>query len=1011
MIGTAIAARLAAAGVDVCVVDRATPAAGTSSSGEGNVLVSDKLPGAELALALRGADLWEQVAERASGSGARGFEFERKGGLVVAHDGTELAALRSLADAQRAQGAQVEMVTREALAELEPALSRDLCGGALYEQDCQVQPMLAVGFHVDEILASGGRVVPGVEVLEGRLSADGQLRWVRTDGGTVSVGRCVVDAAGPWSGELAARLGADLQVQPRRGHVLVTEPLLPLVRRKVYEAGYVGSIHESGAGWTCSAVVEGTRAGTMLLGSSREFVGFSPRMDMDVMATIASRSIALVPALAGARLMRVYTGFRPATPDRLPVIGPDPVVGGLFHATGHEGAGVGLAQVTAELLAALVLGQPLPMDINPFAADRFPPGSLPAPAAAGEALTRTAVRPPAVHRPAAGGSPAQRPPEGTSAEAGAGGVGHALAGGRSEVKFWFEGKELFVPGAMTVAGALLANGERAFRTTRAGGQERGLFCGIGTCFECLVELNGECAVRACMTVLKSGDQVRRSLSVGLRPKLSAPPSPVPPLPATPGRVEEADVIVVGGGPGGMATAAAAAARGARVVIVDAWPHLGGQYLRQPLSDGSGAAPSAGRQLPSRFRPLAAGTRARLVLGTGVWAVRAVAGGFAAHLDDGSGTQLLAPALVLATGASELVVPFPGWELPGVTTAGAAQALFKSQGAVVGRRVLVAGTGPFLLPVAVALAEGGARVSLVEAAPARSAPYALASLLGHPAKLAEAAGYAASLARHGVQVLTGRAVVRCEGDATVRRALVARLGPGWRPLAGTERPFDVDAVCTSYGFVPRLELARQLGVRERSHPAYPGSWVATGADMATSVPGLYVAGELAGVAGAKAAELEGELAGHAAASYLGLIDGRPRAQREVTTRRLAREREFAARLARLYPVGNGWLSWLDEGTLFCRCEEVPWSVVRATLHGGARTLRDVRNLSRCGMGYCQGRTCGPALELALSALAPDRLGQGGDFHKRPVAVPVPLGVVAGQAGAPAVGLARLRRELG
>ena len=127
--------------------------------------------------------------------------------------------------------------------------------------------------------------------------------------------------------------------------MLVTEPLPPLVRRKVFEASYIGSIHQSDAAWTCSSVIEATASGTMLLGSSRESVGFSPVLNGEIVSAIARRSIALVPGLAHARLMRAYVGFRPATPDRLPIIGADPAVGRLVHATGHEGAGVGLAQV------------------------------------------------------------------------------------------------------------------------------------------------------------------------------------------------------------------------------------------------------------------------------------------------------------------------------------------------------------------------------------------------------------------------------------------------------------------------------------------------------------------------------------------------------------------------------------------------------------------------------------------------------------------------------------------
>ena len=371
MVGTAIGARLARAGVDVCVVDRVGPAAGTSSSGEGNVLVSDKLPGPELALALRGMKLWQETA----GTSGDRFEFEVKGGLVVAWDDGEMAALSSLATLQQQQGVLAELVPGDRLHEIEPELSRDLAGGVFYDQDCQLQPMLAVASHVAEILDRGGRVVPGVEVVGTQLDGQGKICGLRTNQGDVSIARCVVNAAGPWAAELARRFGASIPVEPRRGHVLVTEPLAPFVRHKVYEAGYVGSIHDEATTWLCSSVIEATQSGTILLGSSREFVGFSREVDAEILAATARRAVALFPGLASARLMRAYIGFRPATPDRLPIICADPAVPGLFHATGHEGAGIGLAEVTAELVEALVLGETPPLDMAPFALERFIPAT------------------------------------------------------------------------------------------------------------------------------------------------------------------------------------------------------------------------------------------------------------------------------------------------------------------------------------------------------------------------------------------------------------------------------------------------------------------------------------------------------------------------------------------------------------------------------------------------------------------------------------------------------------
>lgn len=374
MVGAAVAAALAATGRRVCVLDRRGPLGGTTAAGEGNILVSDKPPGPELALALRSAALWREFAA----SGGPGFEYEPKGGVVVARDAAELAGLRELGAAQRAAGAEVTPLDEDGLQAAEPELAHGLAGGAFYPQDAQVQPMLAAmallaragqgqaGRTQPELRADGELVVTA-EVTG--LAAGGPEVAMCTSRGRISA-PVVVNAAGPWAGEVARRLGSDLPVRPRRGHILVTEPLPPRVVHKVYECDYLGTVATDSTALACSAVVEGTASGTILIGSSRDF-GTDTRPDARVLAGIARRAVALFPFLSRVRAIRAYTGFRPACADHLPVIGPDPAVSGLWHAAGHEGAGIGLAPGTAELLTALLDSQPPPVDPAPFAPARF----------------------------------------------------------------------------------------------------------------------------------------------------------------------------------------------------------------------------------------------------------------------------------------------------------------------------------------------------------------------------------------------------------------------------------------------------------------------------------------------------------------------------------------------------------------------------------------------------------------------------------------------------------------
>ncbi|MFJ9824641.1 NAD(P)/FAD-dependent oxidoreductase [Streptomyces sp. NPDC101160] len=362
VVGAACAYYAARSGLSVAVVDRGPVAGGTTGAGEGNLLVSDKEAGPELDLALLSTRLWRELSDALPPD----IEYEPKGGLVVAPDETTLKALRAFAEGQRTAGVTATEIEPQQLTTLEPNLARDQAGAFLYPQDAQVQPAKAAAR-----LLAAARIPTylGEEVTQILRDPSGAVRGVRTPRREL-LAPAVVNAAGTWGGEIARLAGTHLPVLPRRGFVLVTEPLPRVVRHKVYAADYIADVASGSASLQSSAVVEGTPAGPVLIGATRERVGFDRTLSREALRRLAAQAAALFPVLADVDVIRTYHGFRPYLPDHLPAIGADPRVPGLHHACGHEGAGIGLAPATGALVAAGLAGAEPPLDTTPFRPDR-----------------------------------------------------------------------------------------------------------------------------------------------------------------------------------------------------------------------------------------------------------------------------------------------------------------------------------------------------------------------------------------------------------------------------------------------------------------------------------------------------------------------------------------------------------------------------------------------------------------------------------------------------------------
>ena len=523
-----------------------------------------------------------------------------------------------------------------------------------------------------------------------------------------------------------------------------------------------------------------------------------------------------------------------------------------------------------------------------------------------------------------------------------------------------------------------------------------------------------------------------------------------------------EVGVVGAGPAGLAAAVRAADSGLTVVLIDAGQQPGGQFWRHRDEAahastgevGAGADPTGGAgartagravagahgaegaghhdwkcfaDLRSRLYAHEAAGRVAYLRGTQLWLVDAPG-------PDGSRVLRLSPTvdvvpartgqvgggapealagresvrahhLILCPGGYDRQLPVPGWDLPGVMAAGGVQALLKGSMTAPAGTGIVGGTGPFLLPVATALAAAGATVAAIcEANSPAGWLKNAAGAIRAPEKAAEGVEYAAALARHRIPYRIRTAVTEIHGTNKVEAVTMSRLTAGGAVVAGSGRRVPCDFVALGWGFTPSLELVLSVGADTALD--VDGSLVAVVDGLLfSSVPGVSVAGEATGVGGAAMAVVEGELAalavGAAHGRAAGNGAGRPEPGRRISRlqRKRARLRAFAVAMHQANPVPARWTGWLTPETLVCRCEEVSYGqLCSAHEELGAADARSLKSFARPGMGWCQGRVCG----FATAGIAADfggRATSAGDLlamSKRTLAAPVPLGRLAALA---------------
>ncbi len=457
-----------------------------------------------------------------------------------------------------------------------------------------------------------------------------------------------------------------------------------------------------------------------------------------------------------------------------------------------------------------------------------------------------------------------------------------------------------------------------------------------------------------------------------------------------------EILVIGAGPAGLAAVRTAAAYGAQVVLIDDNRQPGGQYYRHPASEPLRAVHGDLFDEATRGADLlSAATSPNVTHYPGAVFYGFFDDGIAAFAHDDRITRLTPGATVVAAGATERPVPFPGWTLPGVMGAGAVQNLLKSQRTLPGRRILVTGNGPLTLLAAANLVRCGAEVIEVLEAAANRPPLAMIPrLLLEPGMLARGIGYRAILARHRVPFRSRHVVVEARGGARVEAAMVAPIAPDGAIDHARARTLSVDTVVAGFGLVPSSEITRSIGC-EHVHDAGKGGWIPVrNAELETSRDGVFAAGECAGAAGVEKALLEGELAGLAAAMRVGAAKGaEAAAHRRRLQRRLARLMAFRTAIEAIYRPPASLLPLMRDDTIVCRCEEVTLAEARRWVREGVNEANSLKAITRMAMGRCQGRNCVPTLTRLIAAETGIDVAEVSPPRPRPPLKPIGVAALA------------------
>ncbi|MEM7127788.1 MAG: NAD(P)/FAD-dependent oxidoreductase [Chloroflexota bacterium] len=467
-------------------------------------------------------------------------------------------------------------------------------------------------------------------------------------------------------------------------------------------------------------------------------------------------------------------------------------------------------------------------------------------------------------------------------------------------------------------------------------------------------------------------------------------------------MKKVDIAIVGGGPAGMAAAIELSKHQVNFTLLDSYPQLGGHYFKQPPREL--AAPrghSVSKQSPRQieFETLSGVIEKQNVdflSETSVWAVfpDENGAGFTLYLTGPYKVDSIhARYLLLTPGAYDRPLAFPGWQLPGVVTLGGAQMLLKGHGIRPGQRALVAGSGPLLLTAAAGLVEVGIQVVAVLdlASFWAGVPKAPVAFWGQWGRLKDVWYYGSMLARHRVPIHFGQTIFKANGNHQVISATYGKVDAQWQPRHETVQTVEVDTICVSLGFLPNLALTRHLGCAHRYDEQLDAFYPQHDANMATTVPNVYVAGDVTGVGGKDLSKLQGKMAALSLLHTLeNITEEEKRLQTHALSLQIASEERFLSMLHQRMPIRPGLQQLVTPETVVCRCEMVQAHQIEMAIEEGARDLKGVKLRTRCGMGSCQGRYCEPHVRQLVASKTGTTPDQVGVMAVRPPLIPTPVG---------------------